>query len=473
MPQRRSPRARTPWHLVLMSASLLLLSAAILLKATRASSGNPEDDLYRQTELVGQVLHRVSEDYLIKQDTWELVYKALDELVGSLDPYSDFVRPSDNQRFQEETSGNYVGIGMIIHTSAEPVTVLYPFPGSPAEKAGLRPGDRIVSTNGEPTLELGVEGAQKLIKGPPDTPVTLEVVKAGSGETETLTIIRERIEQPSVVGSRILDPEAGIGYLRVEGFQEATTEEFQHALDRLIDAGARSLVLDLRMNAGGLLDQAVVLANFFIREGVIVKLEGRPPRPSTVREARRRVFRYPDVDLVVLIDQLTASAAEVVAGALQDHKRALLVGTRSFGKGVVQSVIVLKGKDDQDLTLKLTTAHYVTPAGQRIEKIVDHEEDERGGLEPDFEIALGPEETLRKLAYRFEEQRVPPEYRDAVLKLLGREPVAFEDRQLEAALALLRGEPLVRDVTATLERAAQEAAGAAEGAAPGAEESNR
>ncbi|MFO0983457.1 MAG: S41 family peptidase [Planctomycetota bacterium] len=436
-------RKATPLLFALpLSITALAISLVVYAHAARSSHA---DEAYEQADRFFAIKQQIESRYVIEKDSWDLLYRAIEGMVQSLDEYSRFYRPALAARFDEETTGEYGGIGVVIHTEAPPITIRFPYPEGPAYKAGIRPGDRITHVNDKSIEEIGADGAQKLIKGKPGTSVRLRIARAGTGATQDVELERAVIVQGTVFEAHLVDVEHGIGYLRVHSFQKDTANEFHARVDQLIAQGAHALIVDLRQNSGGLFDQARDMANAFVKEGVLVSLRGRVPGSDQDSLADASKFFYADLPLVLLIDQDTASAAEVLAGALQDYKRALLLGTRSYGKGVVQSVIPIRMRDDEQGVLKLTTAEYVTPGGQHIERHIAQSEASRGGLKPDYEVALGAD--LDALRERFEQQRIPDEFRAQVLQMMKATVPQVDDQQLAAAIKLLRGEPVFRDLT--------------------------
>jgi carboxyl-terminal processing protease len=445
MPEK-SPMPR--WSTILAAGlpiSIMLLALSIVY-AAKARSSADADEIYQQGNRFFLIKEKIENAYLFEPDSWQLLYQAIGGMVRSLDEYSEFFEPSRQQRFREETSGEYEGIGIVIHNQGPPITVRYCYPGSPAYVAGLKPGDRILEVEGQSTSSIKLDNAQRLIKGPPGGKVHLKVAHEGSDRVDEFEVERAQIVQDSVFEARIIDSAQGIGYLRINAFQEATHTEFRDRVDALLKEGLRSLIVDVRHNGGGLFDPAKDIANYFIESGNLVSLRGRAPGTNQDFPADPKLFRYRDLPLVILMDEQTASAAEVLAGALQDYKKALLLGTRSYGKGVVQSVMQFRMRENEDAVLKLTTAEYVTPGGQHLDRKVGQHVGTLAGLRPDYDVPLKTD--MRNLEKAFEIQRIPAEFRTRVLEMLGTTVVTFEDNQLDAAVRLLHGEPIFRDLSA-------------------------
>lgn len=317
------------------------------------------DETYESLKIFADVIELVERTYVDPVDTKELLESAIKSMVQDLDPHSAFLLPEDFREMQVETQGEFTGIGIQISMRDKLVTVISPIEGTPAFKAGIKAGDKIIEVDGESIKDL--QAAVKRMRGPKGTTVSVTVLRKGELEPLEFTLIRDRIPIESVRYS-LLKP--GYGFVRITNFSVNTADDLEEALDGLEsgDVPLKGLVMDLRYNPGGLLDQAVAVSDFFLDEGEIVSIKGRQKRNSRVYRAHTddKKRTYP---LVVLINGGSASASEIVAGALQDNKRALVLGTTSFGKGSVQSLETLRNGNG----LKLTIARYYSPSGRSIQ----------------------------------------------------------------------------------------------------------
>jgi carboxyl-terminal processing protease len=316
---------------------------------------------YEGARLFENVFRHIQNEYVDAVSDSALYRKSVDGMLYELrDPYSTFLPPDRFARLNESTTGNYAGLGVEVDLRDGWLIVVAAIPGGPAEHAGLQPGDRIVAIEGKQTKGWTIEEASKVLRGKPGTSVTLAIERPGSSAPIELKVQRTTIHQSAVRRASLLGE--GIGYIDLKAFSDSTAKELNGAITALLARGMKTLVLDLRTNPGGLLNQGVRVSDLFLNPGQkIVSMRGRLPEAN--REyADSAVQRWPQLPLVVLIDGRSASAAEIVAGALQDHDRALLIGTPTYGKGSAQSVIPfgLEGG------LKITTARWFTPAGRSI-----------------------------------------------------------------------------------------------------------
>jgi carboxyl-terminal processing protease len=300
---------------------------------------------------------------------WE--YRAIEGMVKSLDGNSAFMPPHEFREMQEETRGSFGGIGIRIGVEDGQVVIVEPMDGTPAFKAGLKEGDRIVKIDGQPTEGLTVQEAVRRMRGPVGSRLVLGIVRRGGVEPEDVSLTRAKIELKTVE-SELLD--GRIGYVKVRGFHETTLQELEKGLNRLTQQKMEGLVLDLRNNPGGLLSQSVKVCNLFVDEGlIVVSTEGRV-RNQNSRFMANGGGQYRQYPIIVLINAGSASGSEIVAGALQDLQKATIIGTKSYGKGSVQTIFPLQDGSG----LRLTTAHYFTPSGRSIDHV---------GIAPDIELS--------------------------------------------------------------------------------------
>jgi carboxyl-terminal processing protease len=337
------------------------------------TGGAVSDDAYENMELLTQVMLHIRKQYHEEKTFEEITHAALHGLLKSLDPHSDFLEPKAFQAMRDDTRGKFGGIGIHIGVRDGLLTVIAPIEDTPAFQAGLQAGDHISAIDGESTIGMSLRAAVERLRGPPGEPVTVTIARRGEDEVLDIEIVRAEIKVPSVKGRRMLDD--GIGYLRVTQFSAPTAALLGKEIEQLVEDGMTALILDLRNNPGGLLRSAIRAADVFLDKGaVIVSTRSRDPVADQL-SYKAAGPALTDVPMAVLINSGSASASEIVAGALQDHKRAVLLGDTSFGKGSVQSVIRLK--PDGAAAIRLTTALYFTPNGRQI-----HEK----GVDPDIPV---------------------------------------------------------------------------------------
>jgi carboxyl-terminal processing protease len=369
---------------------VILIIAAIVgglygpsLKATAAGATDLEDSV----KSFARVLSLVQQNYAEPIDTDKLVYDgAIPGMLHVLDPHSNFFDPKEWAHEMEEQRGNYYGVGMSIVPVDDKVEVVSPFPGSPADRAGIKPGDIIVKVDGKNTSTLSSVQVADLLKGAKGTVVTVTLSREGTPNPITVNVMRDEIPEPAVDIYTLLKP--GIGYVHVSGFtSENTDSDLAAALKKLDYSHLDGLILDLRGNPGGLLMQAIGMADMFLsKDQLVVSQKGRASPERRYYALRGNGGN--DIPVVVLINGNTASASEIVAGALQDHDRALIAGERSFGKGLVQT----QCPTDNDTALLLTTARYYTPSGRLIQRdyknvsIYDYEYNRQPNKEPEVKL---------------------------------------------------------------------------------------
>ncbi len=337
---------------------LICISAPIYCGSVCA---NEEND-YRNLEIFTDVMSLIRASYVEEVATDELIQGAIRGMLNTLDPHSSFLTPEMYAEMQADTHGEFGGLGIEIVIKDGNLIIVSPIEDTPAYVAGIKSGDKIIKIDGKPTRDMEITSAVRLLRGPKGEAITITVERPGVVDAQDFTIIRDIIKIKSVK-SHLLDGK--YGYVRITQFQDRTGSDLSHHLSQLwLNNGdaIEGMILDLRDNPGGLLDQAVAVADLFLSEGLIVYTEGRDSEAQLSFSAQPTIDSQ-DYPLVVLINGGSASAAEIVAGALQDHHRAIILGEQSFGKGSVQTIIPL----DDDSGLRLTTARYFTPSGRSIQ----------------------------------------------------------------------------------------------------------
>ena len=322
---------------------------------------NQEED-YKDLEIFTDVLSLVRSSYVEKVDMEELIYGALRGMLNTLDPHSSFLTPEMYEEMQADAHGEFGGLGIEITVKDGALIIVSPIEDTPAYVAGIKAGDEIIKINDKPTRDIGIMEAARMMRGPKGEAITLSIQRLGAAELQDFTIIRAIIQIKSVKSDLLQDH---YGYVRISQFQDRTSQDLKEHLLDLRQANGGSLdgvILDLRNNPGGLLDQAVAVADLFLSQGLIVYTEGRDAEEQ-MTFAAQQVGTEPGYPLIILINAGSASAAEIVAGALQDHDRAVILGEQSFGKGSVQTIIPLSDNSG----LRLTTARYFTPSGRSIQ----------------------------------------------------------------------------------------------------------
>ncbi len=330
---------------------------------------------YESLEAFSNILSIVKKNYVEEVETKTLVNGAINGMLSSLDPHSAYLTPDLYKELQSDTQGRFGGLGIEITVKGGVLTVVSPIEDTPAAKAGIKPGDQIFKIEEEFTKDMSLVDAVKKMRGPKGTKINLTIRREGSPDLLEFTLVRDIIRVQSV-RSRTLEP--GYGYIRLAQFQERSDRDMQRALEKMAaeKGGIKGLVLDLRNNPGGLLTQAVRISDMFLDSGLIVYTEGR------IESQKQKYFAHKDgtwldFPMVVLVNGGSASASEIVAGALQDHKRAVVLGTKTFGKGSVQTILPL----DDNSALRLTTARYFTPKGRSIQAT---------GIVPDIIVESAP-----------------------------------------------------------------------------------
>lgn len=398
-------------------------------KVEKAKPADGRDAAYDEIELLAEAMLHIRKNYVTEKTYKELVHGALDGMLRSLDEYSTFMEPEAYNELQEDTSGKFGGIGIQLGVRNGVLTVIAPIEDTPAFRAGLQSGDRIIEIDGKSTQGLSMRDAVGKLRGQKGTKVTLKVQGEQQESAREVTLVRDEIDVPSVKGERILRD--GIGYVRVTQFAAPTAASLKDALDRLAAKGMKSLILDLRGNPGGLLKSAVDVSELFLkRNELIVSTKGREGVHETTEIRASGGSPHAERPMAILVNRGSASASEIVAGAMQDHGRAILVGDTTFGKGSVQSVIRMrpegKAEDNKAVSesaIRLTTAMYYTPSGRLIHN---------KGIDPDIRVDLPPEE-WRKVQVRRAHIENPGSFSDEDKKPY----LDVVDRQMERAADML------------------------------------
>ena len=355
---------------------ILIIITVILLNIFNIAYSKNIDKLYEKIDLLGEVLEKVQDEYVDEIDQAEVMDFAINGILQSLDPYSAYMNPKIFEEMQTETSGEFGGLGIEVSMEGGVVKVISPIDDTPAARVGVKAGDYIVRINGEQVQGKTLMEAVNLMRGPVGSPIEITIRRKGLKKAKIFTIIREIIEIKSVI-SKLIDNE--IGYLRLRAFNENSSNQLKGEISKLEKNNKLvGYILDLRNNPGGLLSQAVRISDFFLDDGEIVSTRGRKSRENRKFFAKKG-DRIKGKPLIVLINNGSASAAEIVAGALQDQKRAVLLGEATYGKGSVQSIIPLRNKG----AIRLTISKYYLPSGKSISEV---------GVTPDIRVEEEDEE---------------------------------------------------------------------------------
>jgi len=427
----------------------------IMISTVRTPAATSEEELLKEFfSPLALVVRQIEKHYVEEVDPQTLLVGAYEGILNRLDRYSSYIPPEQQEEFEADTKGEFGGLGIqIVFLPVERVLrVEAPIPGTPAFRAGVMEGDLIVRIREESTGEVtevrdleNVHEAVRILRGKPGTEVTITVFHAGSRQPVDITIKRDIIKIPGARAGHMVDRERGIGYVYVAYFNESTLSDLDKYLRKLKEEGMKALILDLRFNPGGLLGTAKEVSDRFLTEGTIVSTRGRTT-PRQVFLADNDSDDVGDVPLVVLVNRFSASASEIVAGAIKDNSRGIIIGEKTFGKGSVQTVLRLPKNGG---SLKLTTAHYYTPSGVCIENV---------GIKPDIEVNLSDEDNRKLLeqlsryvAYTPDEEfrgGDTQEPQDSVQPPVPETPARpdqmeqeqqFVDVQLQRALDVLRG----------------------------------
>jgi len=360
------------WALVVVVTLAAMVGFIGSYNITAVSADN---DRYEKLKVFTEVLSVVEHNYVEEVDTKDLVYNAIRGMVSALDPHSSFMTPDDYKEMQVDTKGEFGGLGIQISIKDGILTIIAPIEDTPAWEAGLKAGDKIIKIEGELTKDMTINDAVNKMRGPKGTKVTISIAREGLKGLKDYTIVRDIIKIKSVKSKVIEDT---IGYVKLNQFQANTSDDLSKALRELSKQGVTALVLDLRNNPGGLLNSAVDVAGKFLPKGrMVVYIKGRDGDKTEYHTGGRDTVY--DMPMVVLVNQGSASASEIVAGALKDWNRAVILGVQTFGKGSVQTVIPLSDGSG----LRITTALYYTPKGISIQA---------SGIKPDIEVKLAPGE---------------------------------------------------------------------------------
>ena len=390
--------------------------------------------------LFAEAYEQIDLSYVNDVDRRDLVEAAIQGMATHLDPWSSYIAPRNVRQFDRYIDQEFGGVGIHVNASGSKLEIISVLPGSPAFRAGLKAGDEIVEVDGKSTKGLTHAALTEQMTGPSGRPVELGIVRADSTTTEQVKVVREIIQIPTIVGHQrnadqtwnyLLDNVHRTGYLRITHFAKNTPDDLRQAMDALIEAGVKGIVLDLRSNPGGLLTAAIEIADMFLESGTIVSVKGRTVPERTWKAKLGMTF--PDIPIAVLVNRYSASASEVLSAALQDNNRATVVGERTFGKGSVQTVLRLEsGKS----LLKLTTASYYRPSGLNIHRTDDLKPEDDWGVKPSdgHEHRMSHDEWQKWLTARdaIDYERPIPD-------------VAFEDPHLADATAWLTNEITTRE----------------------------
>jgi len=393
------------------------------------------DATYQQLKLLIEVMTLVKDNYVEERDNKTLLIGAINGLVKTLDPFSQFMEPEIYKEMKTETEGQFGGLGIRIAMRDNILTVITPLPGTPAYRAGILPEDKIIKIEDESTEGITMDEALKKLRGQPGTKVNITIARQGSAEPINFTITRDIIKIETIYSKML---ENKIAYIRLTEFNANTSNDLDRALKELLDEQkAEALILDMRNNPGGLLNIAVdVCKKFLGHNQMIVYTQGR--RPDSRQEYRSgAVAPYGTIPMAVLVNRGSASGSEIVAGALKDNKRAMIIASRTFGKASVQSVFPLS----ENNALRLTTAHYYTPAGTDIQY---NEKKGTGGITPDVIVEV-PKDIEIKLYQQSEEIYIPPSVSTATIKTSqAKEKVT--DEALQKAIDLLKMRDIIRSL---------------------------
>jgi carboxyl-terminal processing protease len=421
------------------------VGAVALLNTAQSANAPQVISAYRQLDLFGDAFERVRANYVREVGDDELISAAINGMVTNLDPHSSYMDPKDFDDMQTQTRGEFGGLGIEVSAEEGVVKVVAPIDDTPAQRAGIQAGDFIVGIDGISIQGMPLNDAVERMRGAPDSKITLTVVRPGEKAPYEITITRAVIRVQSVK----FEAKGDIGYVRIGQFNERTAEGVQNAvrtLNRQIGPALRGYIIDLRNDPGGLLDQSIAVSDFFLNGGEVVSTRGRRPQDTQRYNARPGDIAN-GKPIIVLINEGSASASEIVAGALQDHKRATIIGVSSFGKGSVQTIIPLGGQ--QGGALRLTTARYYTPSGRSIQAT---------GITPDIAVSnLTATEQTQRDALNLRSEAVLPGHLEAEgAERVTNQPTirpepgkTYDDFQLQYAIDRMHGRAVPAPVAST------------------------
>ncbi|HEX3666548.1 MAG TPA: S41 family peptidase [Rhizomicrobium sp.] len=428
--------------LAALGAAAGFLGAFLVLPIAGGAADGDSQTTYQALNRFGAAFAAVRADYVEAPDDRKMIEDALNGMISDLDPHSSYFDPKTFSEMQVKTSGNYGGVGLVIAADQGVIKVVSPIDDTPASHGGIKAGDSIVSINGHGLQGMNLDKVQDMLRGPSGTPVKLTLMRNGTQKTLEVSLVRAAIQVESVKSRR----EGDVGYIRIPAFNEETSDGVIAAVRNLkkqIGPGLKGYIIDLRDDGGGVLDQAIAVSDDFLNSGEIVSTRGRKPEDTQRYDAKPGDIAD-GKPVIVLTNGGTASASEIVAGALQDHKRARIVGMTSFGKGSVQTIIPLS--DGQDGALHLTTARYYTPSGRSIQAT---------GIVPDIAVAQGNETAPFSKLERPSEADLPhhltAEQPTASVKLDVIKPPQgnkADDFQLSYAVKILDGKVVSRTASA-------------------------
>ncbi len=360
-----------------MRKKLMLFSIVILLPFAGFTENIKEKERFQKLDQFNKILFLIENNYYRDIDFNKLIDGALKGMMSTLDPHSMYLGKENFAKMEEETEGEFGGLGIEVTQKDGVMVVITPMDDTPAYEAGVKTGDKIVEINGTNVVGLSLEDAVKKMRGKANSKITLGILRNGQEKVLRITMVRRIIKVKPVKAEILQD---NFGYLRLVQFQKKSYNAIVDAIEKfnkdLVKKGGLSgLIFDLRANPGGLLEEAIDISSIFLHDGIVVSIESRDPKNKDIRFVKKAGFKDLTTPLVVLIDGASASASEIVAGALRDHNRAILMGTRTFGKGSVQTV----SKIDEQSGLKLTIAQYMTPSGKKIQAL---------GINPDVELSV-------------------------------------------------------------------------------------